>query len=177
MKAYDLTDGKEPMSWAEIDCLAELAGGLPANPIIVNIGAATGVSTLTFLEARGDCFIYSVDVLPCTEEFENIRKAGEDYRRVVRLLGDSKVIGVTFPYDCDLLFIDGDHWGAGKDIEAWVNTGKVKSGGVIALHDWQPGGCAPNNPGSVTEDVIAWREQARYEQLVEVERVIAFRMP
>jgi hypothetical protein len=29
----------------------------------------------------------------------------------------------------------------------------------------------------VTEDVIDWRERAGYEQIAEVERVIAFRMP
>jgi predicted O-methyltransferase YrrM len=177
LSARDLTDGKEPMSYAEIECLKKLARMLPDNPTIVNIGADRGVSTLAFLEERPDCFIFSVDVLPCKEELENVRKGGHDHRKVVRLLGDSKVLGPKFPYQCDMLFIDGDHWGAGKDIEAWVDTNKVKSGGVIALHDWQPGGCAPNNPGSVTEDVIEWRERAEYEQIAEVERVIAFRMP
>ena len=38
-------------------------------------------------------------------------------------------------------------------------------------------GTAPNNPGSVTEDVIAWYEETQYEKIAEVERVIAFRMP
>jgi predicted O-methyltransferase YrrM len=177
LSARDLTDGKEPMSYAEIECLKKLARGLPENPVIVNIGAATGVSTLAFLEERHDCFIYSVDIYPCEEELKHVREGGHDPKKVVRLLGDSKIIGPKFPYQCDLLFIDGDHWGAGADITAWVERKKVKPGGIIAFHDWQPGGCAPNNPGSATEDVIAWREEAQYEQLAEVERVIAFRMP
>lgn len=177
LNARDLTDGKEPMSYAEIECLKKLVRMLSESPTIVNIGAATGVSTLAFLEERPDCFIFSVDVLPCREELDNVLKGGHDTRKVVRLLGDSKILGPKFPYQCNMLFIDGDHWGAGKDIEAWIDTGKVWSGGIIAFHDWQPGGTAPNNPGSVTEDVIAWRERAGYEQIAEVERVIAFRVP
>jgi len=178
LTARDLTDGKEPMSYAEIECLKKLSRMLPENPAIVNIGADTGVSTLAFLEERPDCFIFSVDILPCEEEMRHVQEGGHDKKKVVRLLGDSKKIGPKFPYQCDLLFIDGDHWGAGKDIEAWVDTGKVKSGGVIAFHDFQRFGCAPNNPGSVTEDVLEWSEaNPEYKQIAEVERVIAFRMP
>lgn len=178
LSARDLTDGKEPMSYAEIECLKKLSRMLPESPTIVNIGADRGVSTLAFLEERSDCFIFSVDVLPCQEELENVKKGGHDHTRVVRLLGDSKILGPKFPYQCDLLFIDGDHWGAGADIKAWVERKKVKPGGIIAFHDWQPGGTAPNNPGSVTEDVLAWSEaNPEYEQIAEVERVIAFRMP
>ena len=178
LSARDLTDGKEPMSYAEIECLKKLSRGLPDNPTIVNIGAATGVSTLAFLEERPDCFIFSIDVLPCEEELENVTKGGHKRSRVIRLLGDSTEFGPAFPEQCDLLFIDGDHWGAGKDLKAWVDTSKVKSGGVVALHDWQPGGCAPNNPGSVTEDVLEWHEShPEYKQIAEVERVIAFRVP
>ena len=176
--ARDLTDGKEPMSYAEIECLKKLSRMLPENPTIVNIGADRGVSTLAFLEERPDCFIFSIDILPCEEELKHVREGGHDHTKVVRLLGDSKLIGPKFPHQCDLLFIDGDHWGAGKDIKAWVETGKVKPKGVIAFHDWQPGGCAPNNPGSVTEDVREWSEaNPQYEKIAEVERVIAFGMP
>lgn len=178
LSARDLTDGKEPMSYAEIECLKKLACMLPDNPTIVNIGAATGVSTLAFLEARGDCFIFSIDVLPCEEELENVVKGGHERKRVIRLLGDSTAFGPKFPQKCDLLFVDGDHWGAGKDIKAWVETGKVRPGGVIAFHDWQPSGTAPNNPGSVTEDVLEWHNShPEFVQIAEVERVIAFRMP
>lgn len=178
LNARDLTDGKEPMSYAEIECLKKLSRTLPENPTIVNIGADTGVSTLSFLEERPDCFIFSVDVLPCERELENVIKGGHKKGQVIRLLGDSTEFGPKFPQKCDLLFIDGDHWGAGKDIKAWVETGKVKSGGVIAFHDWQPNGTAPNNPGSVTEDVREWSgAHPEFERIAEVERVIAFRMP
>ncbi len=39
MNCYDLTDGHEPISRAEIDYLKELVRGLPPKPVIVNIGA------------------------------------------------------------------------------------------------------------------------------------------
>ena len=178
LKAKDLSDGKEPMSYAELDCLKSLAATLPESPTIVNIGAADGLSTMAFLEERADAFIFSVDVNECKQEFEHLEQGGHDLAHVVRLLGDSKQIGPTFPYQCDLLFIDGDHWGAGKDIEAWVITGKVRAGGIVAFHDWQPDGCAPNNPGSVTEDVREWtKRHPEFEQVAEVERVIVFRVP
>jgi len=175
MTSYDLTDGKEPVSWAEIDYLKELAVGLPPNPLIVNIGAATGVSTCAFLETRPDALIYSIDVDSCEQEFANARACGLDATRILRLLGDSKEFGSHFPLRCDLLFVDGDHWNAAGDIEAWVKTGRVKAGGVVALHDYQEV-CAPNNPGSVYSDVQASCLMS-YEKLGEVERVIAFRMP
>ena len=174
MKSYDLTDGKEPVSHAEIDYLKELAWTLAKDPVIVNIGAATGVSTTAFLEERPDCFIYSVDIYPCEQEFANVTKCGQDRSRVVRLLGDSTEIGPEFPYQCDMLFIDGDHWNAKGDIEAWVETEKVRPGGIIAFHDYQEV-CAPNNPGSVYEHVN--EGMVGYKKLGEVERVIAFRMP
>lgn len=170
MNSYDLTDGKEPVSHAEIDYLKELATSLPKDPVIVNIGAATGVSTCAFLEARSDCFIYSIDIKPCPEEFENLERCSLDRRKVVRLLGDSKVIGPKFPYLCDLLFVDGNHWDAGGDIEAWVKTGKVK--GIVAFHDYMESP-PPNNPGSVYEHVN--EGMAGYEEIGQAERVVAFR--
>ena len=177
MTSYDLTDGHEPMGWAEIDELKRLAATLPPDPLIVNLGADIGVSTCSFLEARPDALIYSVDVLPCEQEKANVVACGLDARRVQRLLGDSVEYGPHFPYQCDLLFIDANHFGAGKDLAAWVDTGKVKPGGILALHDVmvEP---PPNNPGSVYSDLMAWHAQhGDYVQLSWVDRVMAFRVP
>lgn len=171
MKSYTLTDGKEPISHAEIDALAELARNLPGAPIIINIGAWIGVSTCTFLEARPDCLIYSVDVNECAAEFENARQFGLDASRIIRLLGDSKTIGQYFPYEADMVFVDGDHWNAKGDIDAWRD--KIKRDGVMAFHDYQRV-CAPNNPGSVYEHV---NEGMKGYELIElIERLIAFRI-
>lgn len=171
-KSYSLTDGFEPISHKEIDYLAELALMLPDKPTIVNIGAWIGVSTCTFLEARPDCIIYSIDVNPCRAEFENAIKFGLDASRVIRLLGDSVAVGENFPYQADLIFVDGNHWGAGEDIKVWLD--KVRPGGIFCLHDYMEV-CPPENPGSVYDDVQASELMTR-EYLGRVERVIAFRI-
>ncbi len=170
--AYDLSDGREPLSYAEIDCLIDLARSLPPQPVIVNIGAATGVSTVAFLSARPDATIYSVDIDPCPQEYDNLARAGLDPHRVHRLLGRSQEIGPTFPGQCDLLFVDGDHWDAAGDIDAWIKTGKVKPGGWIAFHDYLPEP-PPNNPGCVYQHVNAG--MVGYQRLWLVERIIVFR--
>lgn len=170
-KSYSLTDGQEPISHAEIDYLAELALMLPDKPTIVNIGAWIGVSTCTFLQARPDCMIYSVDVNECLAEFENVRRFGLDASRIIRLLGDSKDIGRQFHYPADMVFVDGDHWGAAGDIAAWRD--KIRPGGIMVFHDYQRV-CAPNNPGSVYEHVN--EGMVGYEKIGEVERLIAFRV-
>lgn len=171
-KSYQLTDSKEPMSYAEIDRLAELAQELPPNPLIVNIGAATGVSTCTFLEARPDCLIYSIDIDICRDEYDNAHRLGLDTARVLRLLGDSKVIGAEFDQLADMIFVDGSHWGAGEDAKVW--TDKVKPGGIMAYHDFMEFP-PPENPGSVFADVTANMDMSKQYGPV-VDRVIAFRL-
>lgn len=171
MKSYTLTDGHEPISHAEIDYLAELARSLPDNPRIVNIGAWIGVSTCTFLEAKPDCVIYSVDVNQCEAEFENARRFGLDAKRIIRLLGDSKAIGQNFPYEADMVFVDGDHWNAAGDIAAW--RGKIKRDGIMVFHDWMAE-CPPENPGDVYAQVN--KGMKGFERIGQVERLIAFRI-
>lgn len=173
MNSYDLTDGHEPMSHAEIDCLKALVRLLPDEPLIVNIGAADGVSTCAFLEEQPGALIYSVDVEPCPQEFENARRCGLDASRIMRLLGRSEEIGVHFPYLIDLLFVDGGHFNAGNDIDAWLHM--VRTGGIVAFHDYmaEP---PPNNPGTVYQDIEDRAMLYRYAVIDRVDRVIAFRV-
>jgi predicted O-methyltransferase YrrM len=172
--AYSLTDGQDPMTYAEIDYLAELARALPPQPVIVNIGAADGLSTVTFLEARRDALVFSCDVEPCQAEIDNVRAAGLDWTRVIRLLGRSQDTGMTFPYQCDLLFIDGGHtYDAVKgDILAWVPH--VKDGCVFAFHDYIPGEKPANNPSEV-DSAVDELVLGRYVEVGRVDRIIAFR--
>jgi len=171
MNVYDLTDGQDPMTHAEIDCLRDLAAGLPPSSVIVNIGAAAGLSTIAFLEGCPTGVIYSVDVDECPQEFDNAAKCGVDTARIIRVLGRSEEIGQAFSLKCDLLFVDGGHFNAGADIDAWRD--KVKPGGVIAFHDYMEH-CPPNNPGSVYKDVNEHFDEG--EAIIRVDRVIAFRL-
>lgn len=173
MNVYDLTDGHDPMTHAEIDALRDLARALPSHSLIVNIGAAGGLSTIAFLEGCPTAIIYSVDVNECPQEFENVAACGLNSTRVVRLLGRSEEIGVHFPYKCSLLFVDGGHFNAGNDTDAWLHC--VESGGVVAYHDYmaEP---PPNNPGCVYRDIEERGLLDKYPVISRVDRVIAFRV-
>jgi predicted O-methyltransferase YrrM len=174
--AYSLTDGQDPMTYAEIDYLAELARALPPQPVIVNIGADVGVSTTAFLEARRDAVVFSCDIDACQREIDNVRAAGLDPTRVIRLLGRSQDTGAAFLYQCDLLFIDGGHtYEAVKgDILTWVP--RVREGCVFAFHDYIPGEKPANNPSEV-DSAVDELVLGRYAEVWRVDRIIAFRNP
>lgn len=172
MKSYQLTDGRDPMSYAEIDRLAELARELPPDAVIVNIGADIGVSTCTFLEARPDVVIYSIDVLPCPSEFTNAIKFGLDISNLNRIQGDSAEAGKIWSFEVEMVFVDGNHFGAAADIAAWRD--KVKQEGMMVFHDWQPVPAA-NNPGTVYEDVQANMDMSKQYGPV-IDRLIAFKL-
>lgn len=123
-----------PLTKAEGQALSDLAKRLPPNPIIVQIGAYFGVSTAVMLETRPDAFIFSIDIKPCEQERVLLIDLGLDYRRVVRVLGDSAEVGAFWPHYCNLLLIDGDHTyeGCKADCEAWLPS--VKD--YVVFHDY-----------------------------------------
>ncbi len=173
-KSYDLTDGHEPVSHAEINYLADLAKMLPVSPLIVNIGAADGVSTCTFLEICQNPSVYSIDVNECKEEKENAERLGFNPTRIIRLLGRSEEIGSSFPYKCDMLFVDGGHYNAGNDTDVWWD--KIRVGGILAFHDYLEE-TPPNNLGAVFADLEKRMEfiLSKFDKMGRVERVVAFR--
>ena len=118
--------------------------------------------------------MYSVDVNECREEKENAEGLGFDPNRIIRLLGRSEEIGVKFPYRCDMLFVDGGHYNAGRDVDVWWD--KVRVGGIMAFHDYLET-TPSNNPGSVFDDL---RERmgfilSKFDKIGRVQRVIAFK--
>jgi predicted O-methyltransferase YrrM len=125
----------------ELDALRELANGCNR---IVNIGAGAGTSGLALREGAGnDAQIWTIDICAGgpTGGLENERNAfdrpGEDWKLPEQILGDSKEIGESWQNgQVDFVFIDGDHsyLGCRGDILAWMK--RVRSGGVIALHDY-----------------------------------------
>lgn len=155
---------------AEAMALINSAKRLPPNPIIIQIGAWKGTSTVAMLEARPDAFIFSVDIKPWPDERENLIKFGLDHTRVFRVLGDSKQMSWPDKIKADMLYVDGDHRynGIKADCETWVKT--VKSGGLILFHDYIPLRPPPKNQvAKAIDEFFAGRKP-----FIRAERVIGF---
>jgi len=145
--ACKLRDAYHYLVDGEVELLQELAASLPLYPVVVNIGAGVGTSSLAFLEARWDINVVTVDNQleePPVDSGSSLRKEEAALReagmwgqgRHHQVYGDSKDIGKTWVDPVDMVFVDGDHSyeGCRGDIEAW--TPHVRVGGVIAIHDY-----------------------------------------
>jgi len=178
LTSYDLAgEDPNPMTKAEVTALKHLTRSITShNPVIIQIGAERGCSTLAILEERPDAFIFSIDIGVAQGETDHLIEAGLDTRRVVRGLGKSQDIGAFWPmhWGCHMLLIDGDHRRPGIDDDLWGWCNKVYIGGVIALHDY-----IPNPPehikGRVAEAVDHWLEFHKCETILRENRLIAFR--
>lgn len=137
---------------AELAALKQLAQMLPDNPVVVNVGAGAGTSGLAFMESRPDLHLITIDIQYSDSPFgcliaerRVLQNAGYGLNRYYQVQGDSVTIGQRWqewhPVDggkkpVDLCFIDADHSyrGAKGDILAWLPN--VKSGGIMAVHDY-----------------------------------------
>lgn len=177
LTAHDLAGpDPNPMSHAEVNALKQLMDEwLSEVPTIIQIGAERGCSTVAMLEARPLAFILSIDMGPRPEEKNNLVKAGLDPRKAVRALGRSQDIGFYWPlhWDCEMLFIDGDHRyeGVKGDIAQWIE--KVQHNGLIVFHDYieDP---QPPIKGRVARAVDEWISRDPRKQVLRCERLIAF---
>lgn len=133
VNSYELAALHKMLDKEEVALLKACALQLPPNPVIVNIGSCVGTSSIAMLEERPDAFIFSVDLKREREE-EYVKECGLDTARIHRVLKDSKEFGKYFPYQVDMVFIDGDHTDAGVsgDIEAWVPKARY----IVAYHDY-----------------------------------------
>lgn len=127
---------------AEQQALIALAGRVPVDGVIVEIGAEFGMSASLFCKyAYHGVKIYSIDLFPHTllpTHQANLTAAGFGGRSK-QIQGDSAQVGTAWQLGgVDLLFIDGDHSYAGvkRDIAAWIPH--VKPGGVVVFHDAAP---------------------------------------
>jgi predicted O-methyltransferase YrrM len=141
--SYEVADKTTLMSRGEIDLMKKYVAKLPKNPIVIIIGAGSGTSSLAILEERNDATVFSIDtVFPTTHRYtpgekENLRSAGIwETGRVIQVIGKSQIIGKTWPYEYDMIFIDGDHRYefVKPDIELWIP--KAKQDAVIMFHDY-----------------------------------------
>ena len=169
MKAIDITGEAFHHTVADVETLQALVKTLPDNPVIVNIGACFGTSTLAMLEARPEAFIFSIDINVCPKEPEHISRAGLDVGHTVRVLGPSQNAGVYWPYKVDMVFVDGAHGypEVVRDIRAWRD--KVRDGGILAFHDYGKPICPEVKPAVDAE-------MKGLVPFLHVESIVAFRM-
>lgn len=157
---YSLSAWLHYLSVKEVDFLIKLTAQLPENPVVVNIGAGGGTSAMTFLYARPDLKVITIDiqneVTPVgglQNELELLQASGLDYlNRYQAIHGDSKAIGAKWNHaQVDMVFVDGDHSyeGCAGDIANWIPN--IRLGGIIALHDFRK--------------VTAYREQHPQKEL------------
>lgn len=120
----------------EIKLLKKCCSMLREDPLIVNIGAGYGTSTLAMIEERPKSFIFSVDVRPRPEEYQYIKEAGFDGGQVLRILSTSVRAGRRWRFDLDMCFVDGDHNPpvVEQEIELWKPH--VVPGGFMLFHDY-----------------------------------------
>lgn len=127
----------------ELHMLA-MAQDVPAKGTIVEIGGEWGRSASIWCKgAKKDVAIITVDPFASDEVFEahihNLMEAGFTSRTSI-VQERSEVAYTSFNDDSiDLLFIDGDHTyeAVKRDLELW--SPKVKSGGIILMHDMGKG--------------------------------------
>lgn len=85
---------------SEVYALKQLAQMLPANPVVINLGAGAGTSGLAFLESRPDLYLITIDIQKEDSPFgclyaerQVLEQAGIPDHRYHQICGDSKVIG------------------------------------------------------------------------------------
>jgi precorrin-6B methylase 2 len=144
---------------------------LPDKPVVVNIGANVGTSTCAILEANPNAFIFSIDIKTHLAERDNVLACGLPAENVVRLLGDSNEIGAFWPYDVDMVFVDGAHHDTAvrKDIELF----KPHCKSIMLFHDYHHPNYA-KKPG-VNLDAIVDEMMADWEVVGQARYLIAFR--
>jgi len=170
LEATDLTGEEYHHEVEDVLTLQHLAGLLPADPVVVNIGACFGTSALALLEAREDLFVFSIDIKPCLEERENLARSGVDPARCVRVLGRSQEVGQYWPRAVDMVFMDGSHARSDvvADLEAWLP--RIKPGGIVACDDYAKG-CTP-----AVKPVVDEMLMDKYEMVLHVGDIVAFRV-
>lgn len=133
----DLCNIHGMLIWEEALILKTCASMLPADPVIINIGAGAGTSAVAMLEERPDAFIFSVDKKESPLEWLNLRKCKIPITRCIRILGKSWDVGQDFPFQVNMVFVDGAHGDKAveKDISAWMSC--VVRGGIMAFHDYK----------------------------------------
>ena len=151
MRAKNLAEAFGYLSMEELALLIQLVESLPDDPLVVNIGAGVGTSTMAILETREDSFVVSVDLYTGVHptgglgnEYFEVKDA-EMLDRRFGICSDSTVAGMQWwenknePWwrrKVDMVFHDAAHNEVTltTEIEAWLP--RVRAKGIIAVHDY-----------------------------------------
>jgi predicted O-methyltransferase YrrM len=185
---------------SELHALKQLAQSLPANPVVINLGAGAGTSGLAFMESRPDLKLKTFDVqleshpFGCLEaEMDVIRQAGFNLDRYWQFVGDSKAWGKRWQEAiergvtdrADMVFVDADHSYSGckGDILSWLPN--IKPGGIMAVHDYNKKEVYKDGPIENAPHPKLWQGVDRavrrflcphYEIILQEKTLIAFRI-
>ena len=130
-----------PSTQVTADELAKLLEHARAAAVIVEIGTFEG-STAAALAAATPGEVFSVDIFRAGrlgicygERIAELTRRRRKLANLHLIKGSGHDVARTFDRAVDLVFVDADHSyaGAKQDWDDW--TPKLRSGGVIALHD------------------------------------------
>lgn len=145
MNAKELALKLRMLSVDEVEAIHKVVKSIRVdNPVAVNIGAGVGTSTIAMLEASPNIYVFEVDKKLRGVAIKHLAAAGfATQNRVSRVIGNSWDVGANWPYQVDLVFVDGAHHDEAvmADIDTWLP--KVKPFGYMLFHDYHH----PNVPG------------------------------
>ena len=190
MNSGILRDAFHYMYPDELPFLKSLAQSLPADPVIINIGAGAGTSGLAFLECRDDSIVHTIDITDADSPFGCLYAERDVVTRAElahlkgdrwhQHHGDSKEIGRKWLTKIDMVFVDGDHSydGCKGDIEIWLKH--LKPGGLIVVHDYGKGELADHpdgphpKPWADVDRAVDDTLSGKYKQHSRVDSMIVF---
>ena len=158
----------------EIKALKKVVSTLPKNPLIINLGAGFGTSSLGMAEERQDSTIHTWDLRASSPlgGLENERNAfaRADLPHPIQHLQDTSEGGREWDgKKVHLVFVDAGHKRPEitADIEAWLPH--IRKRGIIAFHDY--GSRHHGDVKKVIDEMFDYDEA-----LVHEDTLIAFRV-
>ncbi len=165
--------GRALMSREELGYLYDLALEAPDGRAC-EVGVFNGSSLMAWASARqGRGAVKAIDTLSREALEENI---GHSRYPIEILMGQSWEVGELLQPQA-FVFIDADHTKTGIPRDIAIYPSKVIPGGILVFHDYDKKEAQKGKGYVVKATVDAWQKRAKWENLGQVGRVIAFRKP
>ncbi len=162
-------EAKGWLSRGERELLRDLAGGVPGDGTIINIGVEYGASLHCLRAGNKEARIVGVDIIG------DERLEGDPGAEIVESTSRELYEGWD-DSEVDLVFVDGDHSYMGVMFDCdWASALKV--GGVIAFHDCYKPGTTKNHEVAirVNDAVSEWaRARTNFQEVDHVDSTRVF---